>query len=130
MPDPPSGRRCSQEEGARLWRCVYHVLSGLLDRHPEWLVWRLKNIATSPDEAFQAIYQRLGLAYTRRIRRHVWQYSNDSNPAQAVTDDRYLIRRNSRIALEMWRRALTADEIKRIRDIVEPVSSRYYSDAN
>lgn len=118
------------ENGALLWLCVYHVLASQLEHHPEWLVWRLEDIAAKPEDAFQTIYQRLGLAYTQRIRRRVWQYSNDSNPTQATDQDRHFIQRNSRAVQAMWRTALTADEIKRIRRIVEPVSSRYYSDAD
>ena len=118
------------EEGALLWLCVYHVLLAYAERQPEWLCWRVEDISHEPVAAFEEIYDRLDLAYPPRIQRQVMAHSSPDNPVEAPPDHPHLIRRDSRRIQSRWRDRLTADEIARIRDIVEPVAARYYGDAD
>jgi hypothetical protein len=114
-------------EGALLWLCVYHVLTSYIERHPEWICWRLEDLSADPVSAFESIFTELDLSYTHRIRRHVEASSSQSNPAVS-TDDPHCIKRNSRAAQVQWRAMLTAEEIARIRRVVEPVACNFYSD--
>jgi hypothetical protein len=114
------------EEGALLWLCIYHVLSCQRAQHPEWWWWRVEDISAGPAQAFATIYQQIGLPYSAAVRRQVVAYSDAANPAGGQLHD---IRRNSQAAQEQWRQILTAQEINSIRAIVEPVSHRYYSEA-
>jgi hypothetical protein len=116
------------ERAALVWLCIYHVLISYAQRHPEWMFWRLEDISVDPVAAFEDIYRQLDLQYTQKIKRHIWEYSNDTNPVEASPQNLHLIRRNSRATQNKWRSVLTPDEITAIRRIVEPVSHLYYSD--
>jgi len=116
------------EEGALLWACVYFVLTSQAERHPSWMLHRLEDISNSPLTHFGSVYEHLGLPYTGRIRRSIWQYCNPSNPAEVSDADLHTIKRNSSRIPHLWRNQLEPSEVKRIRNIVEPVSNRYYSD--
>jgi len=116
------------EEGALLWACVYFVLISCADRHPSWLFYRLEDIGADPLTRFRSMYERLRLPYTRRIRRSIGQYCDASNPAEVPVTALHVIRRNSRELQRLWRNRLEPEEVSRIRNIVEPLSSRCYSD--
>jgi hypothetical protein len=118
------------EEGALLWLCIYHVLSGYLQRHPEWACWRLEDLSADPLAAFARIYAQLGLPYTARIRRRVAGYSAATNPAEAPIADPHYIRRDSRAAQSQWHDLLAPQEVLRVRRVVEPLASRFYSEAD
>jgi hypothetical protein len=118
------------EEGALLWLCIHHVLTGYLERHPEWLCCRLEDISASPVVAFGRIYAHVDLPYTGRIRRRVISFSNEANPTEAPPGDPHHIRRNSWAAQRLWRNELTSEEVLRIRRIVEPIASCHYGDAD
>jgi len=125
MASPPAD---PVERGALLWLALYHVLTCYAGRHPDWMVWRLEDISADPVAAFEQIYARLGLRYSQRARRRVWETSNERNSGEPPPQSLHAIRRNSRAAQGKWRRVLTPAQIDSIRRITEPVSQHYYSD--
>lgn len=118
------------EEGALLWKCIYHVLSIYLQRNPEWGIFWFEDIASDPIASFKNIYERLGLNYPTWIQHRINSYSNKNNPVEAPKNDPFSIRRDSKKLREIWKTELTGDEITRIRLIVEPVSSQYYKNSD
>jgi len=125
LENPPTGEA---EEGALLWLCIYHVLMTYADRHREWMVWRLQDIAREPVSAFGQIFTGLDLPYTARVKRAIVRYSSSTNPVEAPADDPHSIRRDSRALQTTWRSVLTPREIASIRRTTEPVAHRFYSD--
>jgi hypothetical protein len=126
LQNPPES---DAEKGALLWTCIYHVLSCQSDSHPDWLVLRLEDICGDPMASFGMIYERLDLAYQQKIRRGISRHSHEGNPVEAPPGEFHLIRRDSRSIPGLWRSQLAQNEIKRIRAIVEPVASQYYTEA-
>jgi len=124
---PPESR---VQRAALLWLSVYHVLGAFIDRNPGWLVHRLEDLSESPDARFEAVYGRLGLRFTGRVRERILEHSSARNPAEQAPGDPHGIRRDSRAAQRLWRGRLAADEVAAVRRIVEPVSHRYYTDAD
>jgi len=114
------------EGGSILWLCIYHVSREYQTRNPEWQVLRLEDVALSPQAAFRAVFERLGLPFTRRILAHVVEDSSSSNPVNAPADDPHLIKRNSCALRDQWRTALTSEEVGRVREIAAPVSNAFY----
>lgn len=114
------------EEGALLWLCIYHALGCQQTRHPEWHFWRIEDISAEPLAAFADLYQQVGLPFAPAVQKEIVAHSEATNPAGGKLHD---IRRNSQAAQGQWRQILRREEIGLIRAIVEPVSHRYYSDA-
>lgn len=118
------------EEAAMLWLCLNHVLSTFLDRNESWTVVRFEDICRNPVSIFREVYERVRLPWSSRIEATVRGRSSERNPTRSTPDDPHGISRNSAMVAEIWREELTKSEIQRIRGIVEPVSSRFYSDAD
>jgi hypothetical protein len=117
------------EEGALVWLCVNHVLCACSEHHPDWLFWRLEDISQDPVAAFGSTYERLGVPYSNRTQERIVAFSGAPNPTEAPGNELHVIRRNSRALMGLWHIQLSPEEISRIRRIVEPVSCRYYTDA-
>lgn len=114
------------EQGALLWRCVYLVLDAYLQRNPDWILWRHEDLSAQPLEGFATIYQKLDLELTESAKRRIKEHSRAANPVLAQDDN--LLMRNTRALIDHWRKELTSDQVSRIREIVEPLSSKYYDD--
>lgn len=114
------------DEAALVWVCVYSVLHTYIQRNLHWHVWRHEDICLEPQSAFQTIYQQLDLPYEARINRRITTYIDPHNPL--IASEPHAIMRNTRGLIDAWRSELSRAEIHRIRDIVEPISSHYYSD--
>jgi hypothetical protein len=115
------------EEGALLWRCIYHVLDAYIRQNPGWIVWRHEDISAAPLKAFASIYRQLGLPYQAAAQQQILLYSDEANPVLARNG--HLLKRNTGALINRWRKELTPAEIRRIREIVEPVSHQYYQDS-
>lgn len=116
------------ERSALLWCIIYHVLVAYNKRHPEWEFWRLEDISQAPLAAFEQIFSRLDLPYSKRIQRKIWEYSHAKSTEEGRSYQQHAIKRNSRKAQTRWRQRLTSREIRAIRRITEPLAHQYYSD--
>jgi hypothetical protein len=113
---------------AILWSCIYTVITAYLQRNKAWVLWRLEDISQNPIDNFEIMFNQLNIRWSNRIKNIVWDYSKPTNPIEAPQGSHGLIKRDSRSAQLTWRNGLTKEQIHCIRQIVEPVSYRYYSD--
>ncbi len=118
------------EEASLLWLCIYSVVDTYIQRHPEWIVRRHEDISFNPTGEFRDIYQRLGLRWTKDIERQIIRLSSPSNPAEAPKNLIHYQLRDSKTTAKAWKQRLSDDEIERIRDVVEPLSSRFYDQSD
>jgi hypothetical protein len=79
MRDPPQD---FVGKAALLWVCIYHVLLGSAERHPEWQVRRLEDISENPLDIYGEIYNDLGLPYTEAVRQGIREHTSESNAGQ------------------------------------------------
>lgn len=118
------------ERAALMWTVIYYVLSSYIDRHDDWLVIRLEDMARNPIIKFEQLFNSLNLPYSKRIQRIIEEHSNPNNPIEASAGNTWEIRRNSRASQQVWYQRLKPEEIYAIRRITEPVSSRFYADVD
>lgn len=123
--DPPKNKI---EQSALFWLCIYKVISTYIDRNQEWLVIRLEDISEDPVSEFERIYNHFQLPYTSRIKKGVIRTSSRKNPTEAPISDPTHIFRNSAASQKVWRKRLSEDQVRCIREIVEEVSCQYYSE--
>jgi hypothetical protein len=114
------------EQGILLWKLIHHAIAQLRERERDWHFRRLEDLALDPQRAFADLYGRLGLRFTRDVARTIDAHTRSGNPDVATRLDD--VRRDSRASVAAWRSRLTPDEIRRIRNGVEPVASQFYAD--
>jgi hypothetical protein len=111
-----------------VWKVLNYMVMKYQERHPNWLFVRHEDVSADPISGFAALYGRLGLDFHDGIRATIEGYSNESNPEQAEGSVN-TIKLNSKRNIMGWRKRLTPDEVARIRECVEPISSHFYNDA-
>jgi hypothetical protein len=55
-------------------------------------------------------------------------HSNPGNPTELPLESIHSVNLDSRMNIKNWQKRLTAQEIKRVRDLTEDVSQHYYHD--
>ncbi len=115
------------DQAALLWRILHRVIAGYRTRHPEWTFVRLEDLARDPLAAFEPLFARLGLTFTRRARRRILRTSRPANPGE--TPEPSLVARDSRAVATIWKKRLTPAEVRRVREGVGEVGGLFYSDA-
>jgi hypothetical protein len=117
------------ENGAVMWRCYYSTLSTFLDRNPDMIAVRHEDLSARPVEVLRDLYGRLGLTFDARIERLVDEHTRAGNPGSATGETIHQLRRDSSAIATEWRAKVDPAVAERIRARVEPVSSRWYTDA-
>jgi hypothetical protein len=114
------------DQAVLLWRMIHHAILKYRGRYPAWTFVRLEDLARDPVPSFEKLFSRLDLPFVEPVRRKVEELTNVANPVEG--SDQASVRRDSRAAVDNWRSRLTEDEICRIREGVEPLSSAFYSE--
>ncbi len=115
-------------ESALLWKCLYYVVDKYRQRHPDWIFIRHEDLCRNPVKEFGNLYNRLKLPFSYKIREKIKEYSSFHNPIEPPNNEVHYLKRNSRSLTKQWKRRLTKEEIKRIRDITGELSYKYYSE--
>lgn len=115
------------DQAALLWRLIHHMILKYQNNHDHWVFLRHEDLSRDPEKGFEDLFRTFNLDMPERARRAIAEYSDASNPSEAVQRADSL-RRNSRANIWNWKRRLTPSEIERIREQVEDISKHFYSD--
>ncbi len=119
------------DQAALMWQLVYTVVRGYQQAHPDWLFVRHEDLSRNPRAEFEALYRRLGLAFSADIAAQIREHSSSDNPAAAPAGESAPdLKLNSQANIWNWRQRLTSAEIARIRARTETVAAAFYSDAD
>lgn len=120
-----------QEKGDRLqqtcttWNMFMHVMRTYRESHPDWLFVRHEDLSVDPLAGFERLYRNLGLVYNEGcrdvVRRHSLADSKSASYARAS------VTRDSRLNLLRWRKNLTQESVKRIRELTSDFWPDFYS---
>jgi Sulfotransferase domain len=113
---------------ALLWRVVYETVADLNDELEQLTIVRHEDLSRDPIEGFRALYERLGLSFSRETERAIAASSSADNPKETAVDRPHETRIDSRANLAHWKNRLTQDEVRRVRELTEPAATRYYTD--
>jgi hypothetical protein len=97
-------------------------------QHPAFIIAKHEDLSADPVQGFKALYTQLGLTFTPRAEKKILQASSSENPGELARGATHSVRLNSRQNLQNWKRRLTPEEIKSIRDITGHLCEVYYPD--
>ncbi len=115
-------------ESALLWKYFYYVVDKYRQKHPDWIFIRHEDLCRNSVKEFENLYRRLGLPFSYKIRKKIKKYSSIQNPIEPPNNEVTYLKRNSQSLIKQWKKRLTKEEIKRIRDITGELSHKYYSE--
>ena len=116
-------------QAAHLWKVVYHLVHSTRELNPDFIVVRHRDLSRDPVNGYRALYASLGLDYTARVEEIILDSSSPDNPVELPRRKTHSVKLDSLASVDNWKKRLTADEIKRVREITEEVSHLYYSDS-
>jgi hypothetical protein len=116
-------------QSALLWKMIYRSVHAARERHPDFIIVRHKDFARDPVNGFRGLYASLGLDYTPRVEKIILNSTSSDNPVELSRTKTHSVKLDSLASIESWKKGLTEDEIKRVREITEDVSHVYYSDS-
>jgi hypothetical protein len=111
-----------------LWKMAYQMVHDLHLKHPEYQIVRHEDLSLDPVQGFNRLYTTLGLRFTSRAQKIIQNSSNPENPKELSASAVHAFQLDSRANLDNWKRRLSAEEIKRIRQITGDVAASYYPD--
>jgi len=112
---------------ALLWKVVYTVVSRLQELHPHFLAVRHEDLSLDPEGGYRELYAALGLTFNERAREKILNSSSADNPKELSKKAVHSVRLDSRTNLHNWKRRLTPEEIRLVRDIAGEAAARYYA---
>ena len=117
-------------QGILLWRIFHAQIARLKDRHPDWIVSRHEDLSRAPDEAFGALYDRLGLDFSgiSQVEFDKLVHARGSQKSTARTPNQTQVFRDSKSNIYSWKQRLNEAEIARIKQAVTDISAQFYSD--
>ncbi|WP_234571673.1 sulfotransferase [Rhodohalobacter sp. 614A] len=109
------------EEAVLLWNMIHSVILKYQATHDDWFFIRHEDLSKDPIEKFEEIYNYVNLDYTPKIRQKIKEFSTENESASKL-------KRNSESNVWSWKRRLTPEEIKRVREGTKEIASHFYSE--
>jgi len=116
-------------QAALLWKVVYRSVHSTRELNPDFIVVRHKDLSRDPVSGYRSLYALLGLDYTPRVEKIILDSTSPDNPVELSQKKTHSVKLDSLASVDNWKKRLTEDEIKRVREITEEVSHLYYSDS-
>ncbi len=110
-----------------LWRLIYHSVQTSLSLNPELQIVRHEDFSRDPLNKYRDLYTALGLGFTPRVQKFITNSSSSENPAELSLKKTHSVKLDSAASVKNWKKRLSADDLKRIREMTEDVASLYYS---
>ena len=116
-------------QAALLWKMIYRFIHGTRESGSDFVIVRHEDLSRDPVNGFRNLYTALGLDYTHHVEKTILDSSSSENPMELSRKKVHDVRLDSRANMENWKKRLTEDEIKRVREITEEVSQLFYANA-
>jgi hypothetical protein len=113
-------------QGSLLWRMIYSVVDSFSAMHPEFIMVRHEDFSRQPEAEFRELFASLEIAFTPKVRKVIQTSSQSNNPDELSTHGVHAVKLDSLANLSNWKKRLSADEIRRIRDLTADVVARFY----
>jgi len=103
------------------WKLFAHAALQLREAHPDWLFVTHESLCERPLDQFEAIYQHVGLRWTRRVAETIERDTAPGNPIDPAEHRQHMLRRESRSIVDTWRQRLDSASLQRIEREAGPV---------
>ena len=111
-----------------LWTLIYRAVHQMQEHYPDFQIVRHETLSLTPLQEFENLYAVLDIPFSQRARAAIEKATAARNPSEVSRSNIYATSLDSRANLKNWQKRLSADEISRVRELTDPVSSLYYSD--
>jgi len=116
-------------EASLIWLCTTKIIIDYQEIYPNWIYIRHEDLSYNPIKEFELLFKKLELPYTNKVKRFIEATSHHTNPSEVSNEGKvHQLQRNSKKNIKNWKKRLTNIEIKKIRDITEHISNKFYSD--
>jgi hypothetical protein len=115
-------------QAALLWKLIYGAVHATHRTNPAFIVARHEDLSRDPVSAYRELYSALGLEFTPRVEKTILTSSSSENPVESSRKKVHQYKLDSRANIEVWKKRLSPEEVRHIREITRGVSSLYYSD--
>ncbi len=116
-------------EASLIWTCITKIIIEYQKLYPNWLYIRHEDLSYDPINEFELLFKRLELPFSSKVKRFIQSTSSHSNPSEVSKKTKvHQLQRDSRKNIKNWKKRLSKDEIKLIRDKTEHLSNKFYLD--
>ncbi|MFN3490932.1 MAG: sulfotransferase domain-containing protein [Anaerolineales bacterium] len=115
-------------QGALLWKLIYRFVYLTSNLFPHFNLVRHEDLSLDPVTGFQNLYQKLNLDFTEKVKTKILNSTSSENPSKLSKRKTHSVHLDSRANLDNWKKILTPEEIKKIRNITEDTSRHFYSE--
>ena len=116
-------------EASLIWLCTTKIIIDYQEIYPNWIYIRHEDLSYNPIKEFKLLFKKLELPYTSKVKSLIKATSHHTNPSEVSDKSKvHQLQRNSKENIKNWKKRLTNKEIKRIRDMTEHISNKFYSD--
>ena len=116
-------------QAALLWKMIYHTVHSTLDLNPDFIIVRHEDLSRDPANGFRNLYNSLGLDYSHHVEKAILDSSSNENPMELSRKKVHDVKLDSRASMHNWKKRLTEDEIKRVREVTKETSQLFYTEA-
>jgi hypothetical protein len=113
-------------QGSLLWKLIYQIAFDCQKQTPGITFTRHEDLSMEPVEGFRRLYDILGLHYSSKVEKAIFESSSSENPKELSKGKAHGTRLDSRSNLGNWKRRLTADEIVRIQELTGEAVALFY----
>ena len=113
-------------QSSLLWRIIYQVVADYRKQHPQFIVVRHEDLSLDSLGSYRTLYTELGLPFTPAVENAILTSSSSDNPKEGSKRSIYTVRLDSQANLHNWKRRLTPEEIRRVRQLTEEIACQYY----
>ena len=114
-------------QASLLWKMIYAVVQKFHQMNPEWIVLRHEDLSRDPVNRYRELYSTLGLDFTKRVEKFIVNSSSSENPSELSLKKTHSVKMDSLATIKNWRKRLSEEELKRIREITGETAELYYS---
>ena len=115
------------DQAILFWKMAYYMIDKYRERHRDWIFIRHEDLSRDPLSGYKKIFNKLNLRYTNSIEETIRKHSYADHAENAQPNNHNSIRRNSLSTIWNWKERLTREEINRIKNNVEEISSLFYT---
>lgn len=116
-------------QASLLWTMLYRFVHSTVSLNSNFIVVCHEDLARDPVNRFRELYSSLGLAFTSHVERKILKSSSSENPTELSRKKVHSVNLDSRASMDNWKKRLTDDEIRRVREITEETARLFYPDS-
>jgi len=115
-------------QASLLWKLIYRSVHEACTLNPDFILVRHEDLSRDPGSGYRDLYAKLGLDFTQKVEKIILNSSSSGNPRELSRKKVHAVKLDSRANMDNWKKRLTEDEVKRIREMTKDVSPLFYPD--